>query len=83
MTGTEIIVGGVLSEALSQEVICELSPEQQEEAGHKQAPLTGRGVLTCNRNFMSSQMDLFMDYVGEITLLGIKQTGTQFRNLPL
>lgn len=55
MTGTEIIIDGVFSEALSQEVICELSPEQQEEAGHRQVPLIGRGVLACSRNFMSSQ----------------------------
>lgn len=57
MTGTEIVIDGVFSEALSQKVICELSPEQQEEARHRLAPLTGRGVLTCSRNFMSFQMD--------------------------
>lgn len=65
MTGTENIIDAVLSEALSQEVIRELSPEQQEEARHRQAPLTGRGVVTCSRNFTSSQMDPFMDYMGK------------------
>lgn len=83
MTGTENTIDGVFSEALSQEVICELSPEQQEEARHRQAPLTGGGVLTCRRNLMSSQMDPFMDYMGETTLLGITQTDIRYRNLPL
>lgn len=73
MTGTENIIDGVLSEALSQEVICELSPEQQEEARHRQAPLTGRGVITCSRNFASSQMDPFVDYMGKTILLAVSR----------
>ena len=73
MTGTELIIEGVLREALSQEVICELSPEQQEEARHRQAPLPGRGDVTCSRNFTSSQMDPFMDYMGKTTLLAISR----------
>lgn len=38
MTGTEIIIDGVFSEALSQEVTCEMSPEQNRKAGVGRPP---------------------------------------------